>query len=199
MFFKMRPATSLLRPVVAFAVLLAALLGSAPALAQIAEEDRALALDDAFARLKAASTPQAAETAEREVWALWNIGPDKDATLLLGRAASMLRRGFLNEAHVMLDALLAREPEFMEAWNQRAFAKFLKGDIYASLTDIEEVLKREPRHFGALAGRARIEAQIGRLEKAMKTMGEVGRIHPWMARASAIPAFPPPPEPGEDL
>ncbi|MEL7464214.1 MAG: tetratricopeptide repeat protein [Pseudomonadota bacterium] len=172
----------------------------APALhAQIAEGDRSIALDDAFARLKAASTPEAAERAEQEVWALWNIGPNREATSALAEASTILRRGRYDDAHALLDALLEQEPDYVEAWNQRAFAKFLKGDVYASLADIDQVLKREPRHFGALAGRARIEVQIGRAERAMKTMGEVGAVHPWMARRSAIPPSPPPPEPGEEL
>ena len=32
-----------------------------------------------------------------------------------------------------------------------------------------------------------------------KSMGEIGAIHPWMARNSAIPADPAPPEVGEEL
>lgn len=159
--------------------------------AQIAEADRTIALDDAFARLAAAPDPAAAEAAEQEVWALWNIGPDADATVLLANASATLRSGRYNEAHILLDALVATQPDFMEAWNQRAFVKFLKGDLYASLTDIDEVLKREPRHFGALAGRARIEARLGDLEAASRTMGEVGAVHPWMAKRSAIPPDPP--------
>jgi len=176
-----------------------ALLFTAPAAAQIAEEDRAVALEDAFARLKAADSAEAASAAEAEVWALWNIGPDTGATIVLAQAAAALRSGDLNKAHVMLDALLAKQPDFMEAWNQRAFAKFLKGDLYASLADIDQVLKREPRHFGALAGRARIEARLGRMPDARRTMGEVGKVHPWMARGSAIPADPPVGDPARDL
>ena len=175
------------------------LFAAAPLAAQIAETDRALALEDAFARLQGAATPEAAQAAEAEVWTLWNIGPDTEATAKLSEASAMLRRGRLNAAHAALDDLLIAEPEFMEAWNQRAFAKFLKGELHASLLDIEQVLKREPRHFGALAGRARIEAALGRAKDATRTMGEVGRVHPWMARRSAIPADPPPPEPGEPL
>ena len=182
-----------------FACFLTAALWAGVAAAQIAEADRALALDDAFARLAEAPSKDDAAVAEAEVWALWNIGPDMGATVMLSQAAAALRRGMLNEAHVMLDALLSKQPDFMEAWNQRAFAKFLKGDLYASLADIDQVLKREPRHFGALAGRARIEARLGRLTEATRTMGEVGRVHPWMARMSAIPADPPPPEVGERL
>ena len=156
-------------PAMIFAML--ACLAAWAAQAQIADADRALALDDAFARLAAAPTPADAEAAEAEVWTLWNIGPDAAATAMLASASATLRRGLYNDAHIMLDALLTEEPEFMEAWNQRAFAKFLKGDLYASLADINEVLKREPRHFGALAGRARIEARLGRVRDAAPRCG----------------------------
>ncbi|MEM7524505.1 MAG: hypothetical protein AAF360_12250 [Pseudomonadota bacterium] len=173
-------------------------LSAAPpqAAAQIADEDRATALLDAFARLSAAVDEPAAKAAEAEVWALWFIGPDKTTTDELALGAGSIRAGRFDDAHRRLDALIAAAPGFAEAWNQRAFARFLKGDLYGSLTDIEETLKREPRHFGALAGRARIEARLGRPIDASKTMGEVGAIHPWLARRSAIK---PDPAPGEPL
>ena len=78
----------------------------APLSAQIAEPDRALALEDAFARLQSAATAEDAQQAEAEVWTLWNIGPDAEATTMLGQATVMLRRGSLNDAHAMLDTLL---------------------------------------------------------------------------------------------
>lgn len=172
---------------------LALLLLAAPAAAQIAEADRALVLEGAFARLAVAASPEEANATEVEIWALWRLGPTAAATERLAAATATLQRGQADKARRMLDALLADEPDYMEAWNQRAFAKFLSGDLFASLTDIDQVLKREPRHFGALAGRARIEARLGRFDTARKTMGAVGRIHPWMARQSAIPPDPPPP------
>lgn len=170
-----------------------------PASAQIAEADRTLALDDAFSRLASAVDEDAAGAAEAEVWTIWNIGPDLAATKRLAEASAYLRTGQINKAHRRLDALLTDFPNYMEAWNQRAFAKFLKGELHASLADIDQVLKREPRHFGALAGRARIEVRLGRLTEATKTMGVVALVHPWMARRSLIPADPPPPDPAEEL
>lgn len=180
-----------------FAVALAA---PAPrAAAQIAEPDRRAALGDAFALLQSAPREDAAAAAEAEIWALWFIGPDAESTARLSDAATNIRQGSFGAAMNMLDQLLAAAPNFAEAWNQRAFARFLAGDLEGSLADIAEVLKREPRHFGALAGRARIEARMGRMMAASRTMGEVAAVHPWMARRSAIPADPAAPPPGEDL
>lgn len=175
--------------------LLLALFLAAPAAAQIAPEDRAAALEDAFVALHDARSAEIAERVEKEIWGLWFIGPDAEATRRLDDAALALRSGELDEARRLLEALIVDRPDFAEAWNQLAFAKFLSGDPYGSLADIDAVLRREPRHFGALAGKAEIERRLGRGYAAAKTMGRVGAVHPWMARRSAIPADPPPPGP----
>ena len=176
-------------------LILLAFLLAGPATAQIAADDRALLLEDAFAALAAARDEAAAEKAEAEVWAIWFIGPDAEATARLSAASARLRAGAWIEARRVLEALIADHPGFAEAWNQLAFAKFLMGDPYGSLADIDSVLRREPRHFGALSGRAQIEMRLGRREAAEKSMGLVGAVHPWMARKSQIRADPAPPGP----
>lgn len=184
----------------AAAVALAALgLAGAPG-AQTGEmtaEQRAAALDLEFLKLRGAGDPSAASDSEQEIWRLWFIGPTEDATRRLAEAAQALQYGDFREAEALLDELVEAEPGFAEAWNQRAFARFLQFEFADSLRDIARTLELEPRHFGALAGRARIEARMGKPQAAQRTMGEVGRIHPWLARASAIPPDPPPPPPLE--
>lgn len=176
-------------------LLILLLLAAAPVAAQIAEADRETLLEDAFAALSAAPDEAAAERAEAEVWSLWFIGPDSGATARLADASAAIRMGEPEAARMILEPLIAAHPGFAEAWNQLAFAKFLMGDPYGSLSDIDAVLRREPRHFGALAGRAQIEMQLGRRYAAEKTMGRLGAHHPWMARRSPIRANPPPPPP----
>jgi len=54
----------------------------------------------------------------------------------------------------LLDAVVKLRPDYVEGWNRRATLYYLKNDYAHSLEDIEQVLVREPRHFGALAGSA---------------------------------------------
>jgi hypothetical protein len=42
------------------------------------------------------------------------------------------------------------------------------GELEKSLADCDEVMKRNPYHFGALAGYFQIHAQLGDFERALK-------------------------------
>ena len=163
--------------------------------AQMNNTERKVALALEFQKLRAAQHPAAASVAEQEIWRLWFIGPNEGVTDQLSAASEALSQGDYAQAETRLTSLILKAPNHAEIWNQRAFARFLQRRFEDSLKDIERALMLEPRHFGALAGRARIEAQLGRPAEASRTMGEVGMIHPWMARMGAIPADPPPPKP----
>jgi tetratricopeptide (TPR) repeat protein len=150
-----------------------------------------------FQKLIIAERREVAVLVEQEIWRLWFIGSTDAETARLAEASMVMRQGGLGEAIVLLGNLTSEFPNFAEARNQLAFARFLLGDLQGSLDDIAKVLVLEPRHFGALAGRARIEATMGKLDEAQRTMGQVGVIHPWMARLSPIRPNPPPPPPPE--
>ena len=62
-------------------------------------------------------------------------------------------------ALAILDDLAQAYPRNSEVWNQRATVRFFAGNLDGSLEDIERALALEPRHFGALAGKALILLQ----------------------------------------
>ena len=47
-----------------------------------------------------------------------------------------------------------------------------------SLDDIDKVLSIEPRHFGALSGRAQIFIELEEYQKAIKDLKRAKKIHP---------------------
>jgi tetratricopeptide (TPR) repeat protein len=53
-----------------------------------------------------------------------------------------------------------KQPQFAEGWNKRATAHYLAGEYKKSIADCQEVLKRNPRHFGALSGMGQIHLQL---------------------------------------
>jgi tetratricopeptide (TPR) repeat protein len=69
-------------------------------------------------------------------------------------------------------------PEFAEGWNKRATVYFLVGDFERSLRDCDEVIKRNPHHFGALAGYGQIYMQLDDYERAIEYFKRALAVNP---------------------
>jgi tetratricopeptide (TPR) repeat protein len=82
----------------------------------------------------------------------------------------------------LLDAVVKLRPDYIEAWNRRATLHYLKNDYTHSLEDIEQVLVREPRHFGALAGLGMIMQEIGDEKRALDAFRKALAINPHLEK-----------------
>ena len=60
------------------------------------------------------------------------------------------------------------------------------GDFNGSQDDINEVLEREPRHFGALSGLGLINMQRGDLSNAIRAYEKVLQIDPFSQDARVL-------------
>jgi Flp pilus assembly protein TadD len=58
----------------------------------------------------------------------------------------------------------------------------MRGDYGRSLADIEQVLKLEPRHWGALSGLAIILNSMERKEEALEVMNRALAVHPFLEK-----------------
>ncbi len=163
-------------------ILTLALFLTAPALADTGKEER----NALFEVLQSTEDAQIANAAQRAIWESWREAPDADAQALLDLAGQ--RMGSFDNAGAIevLDKLVLYAPDFAEGWNQRAFAYFRMEKYEQSLADIESTLQREPRHFGALAGRFRILIAQGRGRLAQKTLREAIAINPWLMERSML-------------
>jgi tetratricopeptide (TPR) repeat protein len=82
----------------------------------------------------------------------------------------------------LLNAILDIKPDFVEAWNRRATVYYAKKDFGRALSDIEQVLAREPRHFGALSGLGIILQELGDEKRALEVLRRALAIHPHLER-----------------
>ena len=114
------------------------------------------ALDGMLAALRAAPTEEAAAAIEAQVRALWLEAATPALKLLLTRGGRELNEGNASEAFDSFDAVLDLDPDLLEGWRGRAQARLRLGDPGGAVRDIQEVLRREPRHFAALQDLSRM-------------------------------------------
>jgi tetratricopeptide (TPR) repeat protein len=138
----------------------------------------AAALDKLFERLAAAKTPEEAKGIANLIQRRWARSGSDTADLLMSRAQQALKAREFPLAIELLDRVIAIEPDWAEAWNQRANALFLQGDSIRSMLDIGEALKREPRHYGAMMGLGMILRQQGDDKRAMVAYRKALAVYP---------------------
>ena len=124
-------------------------------------------LDALFAALKAARADLEANEYVAEIWRTWSEAGRPDVDALMARAGSGMQNQDFGLASLLLDEVVELAPGFAEGWNRRATLRYMMGDHDGSLADIEKVLALEPRHFGALSGRAMIHAAAERWKEAL--------------------------------
>jgi tetratricopeptide (TPR) repeat protein len=148
--------------------------------------DRTRGLDFLFGALKAAPDEVSAKHVEARIWALWLQTPSDTAALLMMRAKAAMDAQQMDTALKLLDAVVKLRPDYVEAWNRRATLYYLKNDYAHSLQDIEQVLVREPRHFGALAGLGMIMQDIGDDKRALDAFRKALAVNPHLEKVPEL-------------
>lgn len=121
-----------------------------PALAsaQTSQEKRA-ALDKLLDALRTAPTEQIASALEDKIRQLWLHASTPAVTLLMSRGLRQSNANQADEATSVFSDAIVLDPTMVEAWHQRAIARFKAGDAVGAVQDLHETLRLEPRHFGA--------------------------------------------------
>nr|WP_035728446.1 tetratricopeptide repeat protein [Bradyrhizobium murdochi] len=148
--------------------------------------DRTRGLDFLFGALKAAPDEASAKHVEARIWAQWMQTPSDTAALLMLRAKAAMDAQKIDVALKLLDSLVKLRPDYVEAWNRRATLYYLKNDYTRSLEDIRQVLIREPRHFGALAGLGMIMQEIGDEKRALEAFRKALDVNPHLEKVPEL-------------
>ena len=139
-------------------------------------------LDFLFGALKLAPDDVTAKAIEERIWALWIASRSDTTTILMSRVQAAIEAKDLDLAIKLLDAIVKIKPKYVEAWNRRATIYYMKKDYGRALADIREVLRREPRHFGALSGLGLIMQDIGDDKQALEVYRRALAIYPRLQR-----------------
>ena len=116
--------------------------------------------------------------AERSLWRIWSRSGDPEVDRLYAAGVEQMTAGNLQQSIATFTRVIELKPAFAEGWNKRATLYFLTGDLTRSLADCAEVMKRNPYHFGALAGYAQIYVRLENYERALAYAQRALAINP---------------------
>jgi len=90
------------------------------------------------------SDPQVRALTESAMWEVWSRTGEAEIDGLFARGVDQLQMRQLDEAVQTFTRIIARRPDFAEAWNKRATAYFVLGEYEKSLADCDQVMTRNP-------------------------------------------------------
>ena len=119
---------------------------------------------------------------EQKIWAEWGKSGSPAMDHLLRRGQKAMREGELKVAVGHFSTVIDHSPKFAEAWNMRATAFYLMGELGLSVADIQQTLRLNPRHFGAMAGLGTIFDRLDRKKEALAVYKRALEVHPHQDR-----------------
>lgn len=167
--------------------LVAALVMAVPPVFAASVDENALH-DRLFERLAAASTEEEGRKAEDAIWRVWVDHPDQQVREALALGMRQRDSYEWDKALQSFSRVILADPDYAEGWNQRAFIYFLKEDLDAALADLDKALELEPRHFGALTGKAMILMRTDRFDEGQEILRQAVAIHPFLKERGMLVA-----------
>ena len=116
--------------------------------------------------------------AEQAMWSIWARSGNEEVDRLYETGVQQMSAGELQQSIATFTRIIELDPDFAEGWNKRATLYFLVGDLRKSLADCDQVMKRNPQHFGALAGYAQIYFRLEYYDRALDYSRRALAINP---------------------
>jgi tetratricopeptide (TPR) repeat protein len=127
-------------------------------------------LNTLFDQLARAKNGVEVQKIQARIWNVWMDSGEIEINSWMEQGSKALTDGDFTKAITIFNKITERKPDFVEGWNKRATAYYMKGDYNASLQDIFRTLSIEKRHFGALSGLASIYLSNRDYKEALKVL-----------------------------
>ena len=112
------------------------------------------------------------------IWDIWHETNDPSIEADFYRGLESMRTGDLIMSVAFFTRVIDKNPNFAEGWNKRATVYYMLGKFDASMMDIHETLKLEPRHFGAMDGMGLIFIHLEQFDQAIDIYDQMLKIFP---------------------
>ena len=145
-------------------------------------------MEDAPALLKVLRDPDPVvrALAEHALWQVWSRSGDPEVDALFQEGVAQMTQRDGPAAIATFSRIIEKRPEFAEGWNKRATVYFLMGEYQKSLADCDEVVKRNPSHFGALSGYGQIYLQLNEPERALSYFERALTVNPNLEQVERV-------------
>jgi tetratricopeptide (TPR) repeat protein len=135
-------------------------------------------LDELFLTLQNSNSESVLLETESTIWEIWFDSGEDDINKLMDQAAEAAQIGQLAKAESLYTQVIEQRPDFSEGWNRRATVRFYRKKYEDSLADIEQTLRLEPRHFGAIWGLGMILGSKQEFSRAILAFERLLEIKP---------------------
>ena len=124
------------------------------------------------------SDPLVRRLTERALWEVWSRSGERDIDRLFAVGVEQMNDQQGAAAVQTFSEIIRRKPEFAEGWNKRATVYYVLGEYAKSLADCDEVMKRNPYHFGALSGYGMIYMELNEPARALTYFERTLAVNP---------------------
>jgi len=151
--------------------------------------DHEAAMDRLFAKLERVGSEDEARILGNRLWDLWDDAPDLPSQAMLDQGMRARSSYDYLQALDRFEALVNYCPFYAEGYNQRAFIHFLTENFEAALPDLDRALALNPRHVGALSGKALTLHALGRDAEALVALDAALALNPWLGERHLRPVL----------
>ena len=136
---------------------------------------------DSLAAQLADPDPMVNQMAEHALWSIWfRCGSDCANRLIMKGLDALTHRDF-DVAVLHFSRAIEKDPDFAEAYNQRAIAHYLKEEWEESAQDCRKTIELMDCHFGAWAGLGHCYAHMHRVDEAIAGYERALKINPHLS------------------
>lgn len=135
-------------------------------------------LDNLFSILFKSDNDEEIDRIASSIWDIWLETNDPSINMDFYYGLESMYSGDLKMSVKFFTKVISKNSNFAEAWNKRATVYYMLGDFDLSMIDINETLKLEPRHFGAMDGLSMIFIHLQEFEKATHIYDQMLKIFP---------------------